>query len=158
LCNFGNKQGGCFIEELCRKFPKICNCPYKEDIDKDLKEGRSPYYIAKWLKETECSISETTIRTYKKYLIQRGMLDTKVTPKPKPQTNNKEAIFEKAESLLGECLDSINFEQMSDNVKVQFALGMMKILYPQDGIVESEEIEITDEDVEWINNVSDYQQ
>lgn len=146
------------MEDLCKKFPRVCNCPYKKDIDNDFKNGKTAYYVCQWLAKTEYSISYSALKKYYDYLVSIGEINTLVKPKPKPQTNNKEAIFEKAESLLGDCLDSINFEQMSDNVKVQFALGMMKILYPQDGIVESEEIEITDEDVEWINNVSDYQQ
>lgn len=39
------------MDELCNKFPRVCNCPYKEKIDKELKEGKTVYYVCQWLKK-----------------------------------------------------------------------------------------------------------
>ena len=58
------------MEDICKRFPKICNCAYKDDIDNDLQKGKTAYYISKWLKETDCPISYDTIRKYQKYLIE----------------------------------------------------------------------------------------
>ena len=74
------------MEDVCRKFPKICNCPYKNDIDNDLQKGKSPYYIAKWLKDTDCPISHETIRKYQKYLFEHEMIKQE-QESPKDQQN-----------------------------------------------------------------------
>jgi hypothetical protein len=147
------------MDELCKRFPRVCNCPYKEDIDNDFKNGKTAYYVCQWLKKTEYSISYSALKKYYDYLVETGEIDKTVTPQPKPELKGKEAAFQKGEKLLLQCLDSIDFDGMSDNVKVQFALGMMKILYPADtGVPDAQDVEITEDEVEWINNVSNYNQ
>ena len=112
------------MEELCKKFPKICNCPYKEDIDKDLQKGKSPYYIAKWLKETECPISHETIRRYQKYLLEHDMIQQEQSS---PSDHEDELL-----TLLGKktskALQNLELESANPNVQVQFILGALKLL------------------------------
>lgn len=112
------------MEELCNKFPKICNCPYKDRIDKDLRNGKTPNYISKWLKETECPISAPTIRKYQNYLKQQG----EIKP-PKPIINiDNECLDDKIEKLLHYGMDNIKFDEMNPNVQVQWLLGLLKIV------------------------------
>ena len=123
------------MEEICKKFPKICNCPYKEDIDKDLKNNKSPYYVAKWLKNTECSISEGTIRKYQKYLIEIGEITTEQkTGSPSHKENNLLTNLEKKATA---ALESLDMENISDNVKVQLILGACKLIYGNKHLVDA---------------------
>ena len=115
------------MEDICKKFPKICNCAYKEDIDKDLKNGKTPYYISKWLKDTECSISDKTIRKYQKYLIEIGEITTEQkTGSPSHQEDN---LLTKLEAKATKALESLDMDNVSDNVKVQLILGAAKLIY-----------------------------
>lgn len=116
-------KGGIHIEDICKKFPKICNCPHKEDIDKDLQNGKTPYYIAKWLKDTECPISDETIRRYQKYLKEHG----EIKP-PEPLYNEDNNLDEKLTKLLDYGLANIKFDEMNPNVQVQWLLGLLKIV------------------------------
>ena len=123
------------MEEICKKFPKICNCPYKEDIDKDLKNNKSPYYVAKWLKNTECSISEGTIRKYQKYLIEIGEITTEQkTGSPSHKEDNLLTNLEKKATA---ALESLDMEHVSDNVKVQLILGACKLIYGNKHLVDA---------------------
>lgn len=115
------------MENICEKFPKICNCPYKNDIDKDLENHKTPYYIAKWLKNTECSISEGTIRKYQKYLIETGGLTTK--QKTGSPSHAEDNLLTKLEKKATAALESLDMDNVSDNVKVQLILGACKLIY-----------------------------
>ena len=120
-------------EEICKKFPKICNCPYKEDIDKKLQHGETPYAISKWLNQVECPISYKTISRYKKYLVDHSLFEEAPRkPKIKPKGNHKQEIFDLLEEKLLTTLTAFNPENASDNVKVQLILGAIKLLYPED--------------------------
>ena len=122
------------MDDICKKFPKICNCSYKDDIDKDLKNNKSPYYIAKWLKNTECPITETTIRKYQKYLIEHGEI-TREQKQGSPSHQEDNLL-----TLLGqkanEALESLDMDQVSDNVKVQLILGAAKLIYGNKYVVD----------------------
>ena len=113
------------MEDICKKFPKICNCPYKDDIDNDLQKGKTPYYISKWLSETECKISDTTIRKYQKYLLEHDGLKQE-TASPSHQEDN---LLTKLEQKANQALESLDMDQVSDNVKVQLILGAAKLIY-----------------------------
>lgn len=115
------------MEDICKKFPKICNCPYKGDIDKDLKNNKSPYYVAKWLKDTECPISESTIRAYQKYLINIG--EIVIEQKQGSPSHTEEHLLTKLEKKTQQAINNLDLDNISDNVKVQFILGAYKILY-----------------------------
>ena len=118
-------MGGTSTDELCKKFPKICECVHKERIDTDLKNNKSPYYVAKWLKETDCPISEGTIRRYQNYLKQHGEIKA-----PEPISDiDKECIDEKLSKKLIYAIDNVDFDNMNPNVQVQWILGLHKILY-----------------------------
>jgi len=121
------------VEEICKKFPKICNCPHKEDIDNDLNNGKSPYYIAKWLKETECPISHETIRRYQKYLIEHDML----TKKHESPSHSEDSLLTKLEKKATEALESLDMDQVSDNVKVQLILGACKLIYGNKHLIDA---------------------
>lgn len=115
------------MEDICKKFPKICNCSYKDDIDKDLKNNKSPYYIAKWLRNTDCSISESTIRKYQKYLIEIGEISRE--QKQASPSHKEDDLITKLEKKATDALESLDMENVSDNVKVQLILGACKLIY-----------------------------
>lgn len=122
------------MDEICKKFPKICNCPYKEDIDNDLKKGKTPYYIAKWLKQTECPISEFTIRRYQKYLLENeGIPQQQESP-----SHAEDNLLTKLEKKATLALESLDMNQVNDNVKVQLILGACKLIYGNKYNVESD--------------------
>ena len=113
------------MEDICKKFPKICNCPYKDDIDNDLKKGKTPYYIAKWLKDTECPISHETIRRYQKYLLEHDEIQQEtVSP-----SNDEDNLLTQLEKKAKDALESLDMNNVSDNVKVQLILGACKLIY-----------------------------
>lgn len=115
------------MEDICKKFPKICNCSYKNDIDKDLKNNKSPYYVAKWLKNTDCSISESTLRKYQKYLIEIGEINTE--QKQASPSHAEDNLLTKLEAKATKALESLDMDNVSDNVKVQLILGAAKLIY-----------------------------
>ena len=123
------------MEDLCKRFPKICNCPYKEDIDNDLKKGKTAYYISKWLSETECPISYDTLRKYQKYLIEIGEITTvQKTGSPSHAEDNLLTNLEKKATA---ALESLDMEHVSDNVKVQLILGACKLIYGNKHLVDA---------------------
>lgn len=130
LKNMGDTK----MEDICKKFPKICNCPYKEDIDKDLQQGKTPYYISNWLKKTECKISDTTIRRYQKYLTEHGEI-TQIQESP---SHTEDDLLTKLEKKARAALESLDMDQVSDNVKVQLILGACKLIYGNKYNVEAE--------------------
>ena len=112
------------MEDICKKFPKICNCPYREDIDNDLRKGKTPYYIANWLKDTECKISDTTIRRYQKYLVEHDAIPQE---RQSPSTNEDDLLTE-LEKKTRKALQNLEIDNANPNVQVQFILGALKLL------------------------------
>ena len=126
-------RGDTLMEELCKKFPKICNCPHKEDIDNDLRKGKTPYYIAKWLKNTDCPISEDTIRRYQRYLLENdGIPQQKESP-----SHAEDNLLTKLEKVSTIALESLDMDKVSDNVKVQLILGACKLIYGNKHLINS---------------------
>lgn len=123
------------MEDLCKRFPKICNCPYKEDIDNDLKKGKTAYYISKWLSETECPISYDTLRKYQKYLIEIGEITTE--QKTGSPSHKEDNLLTKLETKATAALESLDMENISDNVKVQLILGACKLIYGNKHLVDA---------------------
>ena len=113
------------MEDICKKFPKICNCAYKDDIDNDLMNGKTPYYISNWLKKTDCKISDTTIRRYQKYLLEHG----EINQKQESPSHANEDLLTKLIKVSNSAIDSLEMDQVSDNVKVQLILGACKLIY-----------------------------
>lgn len=124
------------MEDICKKFPKICNCTYKDDIDNDLRKGKTAYYIAKWLKDTECPISYDTIRKYQNYLIGVGEL-TFEQKKGSP-SDAEDNLLTELEKKAKAALDSLDMDSVSDNVKVQLVLGACKLIFGNKYNVESQ--------------------
>ena len=125
-------KGGEKMENLCKKFPKICNCPHKDKIDKDLQNNKSPYYISKWLSKTECPISAPTIRKYQNYLKECGEL------KPPEITIDNEEIDEVLLKKLRYAANNVDFDNMNPNVQVQWVLGLYKILFGDKKVVNAD--------------------
>lgn len=123
------------MEDLCKRFPKICNCPYKEDIDNDLKKGKTAYYISKWLSETECPISYDTLRKYQKYLIEIGEITTE--QKTASPSHAEDNLLTKLETKATQALESLDMENINDNVKVQLILGACKLIYGNKHLVDA---------------------
>ena len=121
------------MEELCKKCPKICNCPYKEDIDQDLRKGKTPYYISQWLKKTECSISDNTIRRYQKYLIEHDA----IPQESESPSHTEDNLLTKLEKVSTIALESLDMTKVSDNVKVQLILGACKLIYGNKHLINS---------------------
>ena len=115
------------MEDICKRFPKICNCAYKDDIDNDLQKGKTAYYISKWLKETDCPISYDTIRKYQKYLIETGVINTE--QKKESPSHTEDNLLTKLEAKATKALESLDMDNVSDNVKVQLILGAAKLIY-----------------------------
>lgn len=113
------------MEDICKKFPKICNCPYKEDIDNDLKKGKTPYYIEQWLKKTECPISDTTIRSYQRYLKEHNLLQVE---KDKSPSVKEDELLTLLEQKTSKALRNLELGSANPNVQVQFILGALKLL------------------------------
>ena len=120
-------MGDTSMEDICKRFPKICNCSYKDDIDRDLKNNKTPYYVAKWLKNTDCSISEGTIRSYQKYLIEHGEITHE--QKQASPSHTEDNLLTKLEAKATKAIESLDMDNVSDNVKVQLILGAAKLIY-----------------------------
>lgn len=131
-----NTGGIILMEDICKKFPKICNCPYKDDIDNDLRKGKTAYYIAKWLKDTECPISYDTIRKYQKFLIDHDEITTE--PQRVSPSHAEDNLLTKLEKKATQALESLDMDQVNDNVKVQLILGACKLIYGNKYNVESD--------------------
>ena len=123
------------MEDICKRFPKICNCPYKEDIDNDLKKGKTAYYLSKWLSETECPISYDTLRKYQKYLLEIGEITTE--QKTSSPSHAEDNLLTKLEKKATAALESLDMENISDNVKVQLILGACKLIYGNKHLVDA---------------------
>lgn len=111
-------------DDICKKFPKVCNCPYKDRIDDDFKNnGKTAYYVCKWLKNTNYPISYSALKKYYDYLKQNG----EIKP-PEPVEIEPDCIDEKLQKKLEYALDNIKFDDMNPNVQVQWVLGLLKII------------------------------
>lgn len=117
-------RGDTNMEDICRKFPKICNCPYKENIDNDLKKGKTPYYIANWLKDTECRISDTTIRRYQKYLLDHDAIPQEQSS----PSDTEDELMTILEKKARKAIHNLDIDSANPNVQVQFILGALKLL------------------------------
>ena len=114
------------MEDICKKFPKICESPYKEYIDKDLENNKPPAYIEeqirKYAKTKDECISRETIRRYKNYMVTH----TEIT-----QHTSKEKLIKKIHQRSGEILLEILPTLSGGNV-VQLFLGTGKLLQNMD--------------------------
>ena len=135
--------GGTHMEDICKKFPKICESPYKKYIDKDLETNKSPAYIEeqirKYAKTKDECISSETIRRYKNYLT------TYTEPSSKPPKETNQLTYELQEDLVkqihqrsGEILLEILPTLSGGNV-VQLFLGTGKLLQNMDIITSNTE-------------------
>ena len=111
------------MDDLCNKFPRVCNCPYKDRIDNDFKNGKTAYYVCQWLKDTDYTISYSALKKYYDYLKAHG----EIKP-PEPLYNEDNNLDEKLTKLLDYGLQNIKFDEMNPNVQVQWLLGLLKIV------------------------------
>ena len=111
------------MDELCNKFPKVCKCPYKEEIDNHFKNGKTAYYVCKLLKKTEYPISYNTLKKYHDYFKEHNEIRTFQT------TLDNEEIDEILLKKLRYAVNNVDFDNMSPNVQVQWVLGLHKILF-----------------------------
>jgi hypothetical protein len=113
--------------DLKEKFPIVYSCPYKEDILNCFRQGHSAYSVDKWLNKKEKIISKTRLNDLKKWLDSIGYVE--------PKEKDEDIVPEKKEidnlllKQLWECAKTLDFEKMSDNVKVQFILGGYKAIF-----------------------------
>ena len=113
--------------ELKEKFPIVYSCPYKEDILNCFRHGHSAYSVDKWLNKKEKIISRSRLNDLKKWLDSIGYVED--------QEKDEDIVPEKKEidnlilKQLLQCAKTLDFEKMSDNVKVQFILGGYKALF-----------------------------
>lgn len=127
------KTGGISnMEELCNKFPRVCNCPYKEKIDDYFNNGKSAYFICKWLKKTDYPISYNTLKKYYDYLKDNDKI------KPPETSVDNEEVDEILLKKLRYAANNVDFDNMSPNVQVQWVLGLYKILFGDKRIVNAD--------------------
>ena len=114
-------------QQLKEKFPKVYSCQYKDEILNCFRQGHSAYSVDKWLNKKERIISRSRLNDLKKWLDSIGYVE--------PPKKDEDIIPDKKEidNLLLKkillCAKTIDFEKMSDNVKVQFILGGYKALF-----------------------------
>lgn len=113
--------------ELKEKFPIVYSCPYKEDILNCFRQGHSAYSVDKWLNKKEKIISKTRLNDLKKWLDSIGYIEPKA--KDEDIAPEKKEIDNLLLKQLWECAKTLDFEKMSDNVKVQFILGGYKAIF-----------------------------
>lgn len=112
------------MDDLCKKFPRVCNCPYKEDIDNHFKNGKTAYYVCQWLKKTDYTISYSALKKYYDYLKENG----EINPSFETTLDNEE-IDEILLKKLQYAANNVDFDNMNPNVQVQWVLGLYKILF-----------------------------
>ena len=120
------------MEELCDKFPKVCKCPYKEGIDDYFNQGKSAYFVCKWLKKTDYPISYNTLKKYYDYLKDNGEI------KPPETTFDNEDVDEILLKKLRYAAKNVDFDNMNPNVQVQWVLGLYKILFGDKRIINAD--------------------
>lgn len=114
-------------QELKEKFPIVYSCPYKEDILECFRKGHSAYSVNKWLNKKDKIISRSRLNDLKKWLDSIGYVE-----QPKKDEDiipDKKEIDELLLKKIVLCATTLDFEKMSDNVKVQFILGGYKALF-----------------------------
>ena len=114
-------------QELKEKFPIVYSCPYKDDILECFRKGHSAYSVNKWLNKKEKIISKSRLNDLKKWLDSIGYV--KPPEKDEDITPDKKEIDDLLLKKLLLCAKTLDFEKMSDNVKVQFILGGYKALF-----------------------------
>lgn len=124
-----------FDAELKKKFPIVYSCPYKEDILECFKKGHSAYSVDKWLNKKEKIISKSRLSDLKKWLDSINY----ITPKTKDPdiTPTKNEVDSVLITKMFKAAKSLNFEKMSDNVKVQFILGVYKVVFGNKYMIDS---------------------
>lgn len=120
------------MEDLCDKFPRVCNCPYKEDIDNYFNQGKSAYFVCKWLKKTDYPISYNTLKKYYDYLKDNGEINS-----PEITLDNEE-IDDILLKKLRYAAKNVDFDNMNPNVQVQWVLGLYKILFGDKRIINAD--------------------
>lgn len=128
--------GGTQMEDICKKFPKICESPYKEYIDKDLENNKPPAYIEeqirKYAKTKDECISRETIRRYKNYMVTHTEITQHTSKETKQSTYElEEELIKKIHQRSGEILLEILPTLSGGNV-VQLFLGTGKLLQNMD--------------------------
>jgi len=120
------------MEDICKKFPKICESPHKKYIDKDLENNKSPQYIEEQIKKyaktkNEC-ISRETIRRYKNYLIShREKTSPKLNETNQTTYELEDDLIKQIHQRSGEILLEILPTLSGGNV-VQLFLGTGKLI------------------------------
>ena len=114
-------------QELKEKFPIVYSCQYKDEILECFRKGHSAYSVDKWLNKKGKVISKSRLHDLKKWLdsigyVERPKKDDDITP-------DKKEIDDLLLKKIVLCAKTIDFEKMSDNVKVQFILGGYKSLF-----------------------------
>ena len=114
-------------QQLKEKFPIVYSCPYKDDILNCFKQGHSAYSVDKWLNKKEKIISRSRLNDLKKWLDSIGYVEP--PEKDEDIAPDKKVIDDLLLKKLLLCAKTLDFEKMSDNVKVQFILGGYKALF-----------------------------
>lgn len=114
------------MDELCKRFPRVCNCPYKQDIDKDFRNGKTAYYVCQWLKKTEYTVSYTSLKKYYDYLIETGEIT--IEQKQGSPSHHEDELLTLLEKKTTKALQNLELESANPNVQVQFILGALKLL------------------------------
>ena len=114
------------MEDLCKKFPRVCNCPYKDDIDKDFKNGKTAYYVCQWLKKTEYTVSYSSLKKYYDYLVENG--EIVIEQKKGSPSDSEDQLLTLLEKKTQKALQNLELESANPNVQVQFILGALKLL------------------------------
>ena len=126
------KGGISTMDELCDKFPRVCNCPYKEDIDNYFNNGKTAYFVCNWLKKTDYPISYNTLKKYYDYLKDNGDIKS-----PKTTFDNEE-IDDILLKKLKYAANNVDFDNMNPNVQVQWVLGLYKVLFGDKRVINAD--------------------
>lgn len=113
--------------QLKEKFPIVHSCPYKKDILNCFKQGHTAYSVDKWLNKKERIISRSRLNDLKKWLDSIGYVEP--PQKDEDIVPDKKEIDKLLINKILLCAKSLDFEKMSDNVKVQFILGGYKAVF-----------------------------
>ena len=163
-------QGGVCI--VYTNFEDITNSPHRDLIDINLKNGVSPYRLCNFLKkEFNCSCNKTKLKDYRsKEFPDSETIRNAELIKDISDNNNLDLANEEQYSIndlvdlrlklgiktgnrISEKLDN---DESLDAKETQLFAVCCKLLDKDSGLNETPEIEVTEEDVEWINHVSSY--
>ena len=85
------------------------------------------------MKDTDCPISHDTIRRYQKYLLEHGEIKQETQSPSHKEDNLLTQLEKKAQAAL----ESLDMEQVNDNVKVQLILGACKLIYGNKHLIDA---------------------